>query len=44
LCGGDDVVGEDTFTFTSADAFGGNDAVHVREQGDYRITFSIVPL
>jgi hypothetical protein len=44
LCGGDDLVGENTFTFTSADNFGGNGAVHVREVGNYRITFSIVSL
>jgi hypothetical protein len=41
LAGGDDLVGEDTFTFASGDGFGATATTHVRDQSNYRITLSV---
>jgi IgA peptidase M64 len=42
LTGGDDLIGDDTFTFTAADGFGAAGIVHVEDRSGYRITLSIV--
>jgi hypothetical protein len=39
--GGDDEIGDDTFTFGSAGDYGATATTHVRDQGDYRITLSV---
>jgi len=39
--GGDDELGDDTFTFGSAEDFGATVTTHVRDQSNYRITFTI---
>ena len=41
LADGDDQIGDDTFTFSSADDFGATATTHVRDLSEYRITFSI---
>jgi IgA Peptidase M64. len=41
LADGDDQIGDDTFTFSSADDFGATATTHVRDLSGYRITFSI---
>ncbi len=40
--GDDDMIGDDTFTFTASEGFGAPATVHVRDMGKYRITLSIV--
>ena len=42
LTGGDDQIGEDTFTFTAGEDFGATATTHVRDQSGYRLTLSIV--
>lgn len=39
--GGDDQLGDDTFFFDVADDFGATGTTHVRDLGNYRITFTI---
>jgi len=39
---GSDLLGDDTFLFTSAGDFGADAVVHVRDRGDYRVTLSVV--
>lgn len=41
LTGGDDEIGEDTFTFGAAEDFGAAATTHVRDQRGYRITLSV---
>ena len=41
LADGDDQIGDDTFTFSSADDFGATATTHVRDLSGYRITFSM---
>ena len=41
LTGGDDEIGDDTFTFTAGEDFGATATTHVRDQAGYRITISI---
>ena len=41
LAGGDDQIGDDTFTFTRAEDFGATATTHVRDFSGYRMTFSI---
>lgn len=42
LTGGDDEIGQDTFTFTAGEDFGATATTHVRDQSNYRLTLSIV--
>ncbi len=42
LTGGNDEIGEDTFTFTAGEDFGATATTHVRDQSGYRLTLSIV--
>jgi len=39
--GGDDLIGDDTFSFGSATGYGANLVVHERDRPDYRISFSV---
>ena len=41
LTGGDDEIGEDTFELSAAEDFGATATTHVRDQSNYRITFSV---